>query len=70
MSPIVSSGIVLAWVVGSMLCGIALRSHLPEDHFNSNSKNAIKIAAVLVGTMAALVLGLLVASSEALKSPG
>lgn len=65
MSPIVSSGIVLAWVVGSMLCGIALRSHLPEDHFNSNSKDAIRIATGLIGTMVALVLGLLVASSKA-----
>src|SRR5262245_38118295 len=41
-----------------------LRSALPEHHLTSDSKDAVKVGMGLVGTMAALVLGLLVASAK------
>jgi hypothetical protein len=48
---------------GGML-GIVLRAALPEHHLNAESKDAIKFGAALISTMAALVLGLLVASAK------
>ena len=42
-----------------------LRAVLPEHHLSSDSKDAVKVGMGLVATMAALVLGLLVASAKA-----
>src|SRR5262249_9743528 len=44
--------------------GIFIRRILPHHHLNSESKNSVKLRMGLVGTMAALVLGLLVASAK------
>jgi hypothetical protein len=56
--------IVLASVFGGALLGIALRGMLPEHHLTKESKEVVKLGVGLVGTMAALVLGLLVASAK------
>ena len=65
MSSIVISFIVFACVLGGGLLGLLLRSALPEQHLSGDSKDAVKVGMGLVGTMAALVLGLLVASAKA-----
>lgn len=41
-----------------------LRGVLPEHHLNAETKDLTKLGAGLVGTMAALLLGLLVASAK------
>jgi len=41
-----------------------VRAALPEDHLSSDTKDAVKVGMGLVATMAALVLGLLVASTK------
>jgi hypothetical protein len=41
-----------------------LRSRLPEHHLNEDSKHIVTLGAGIIGTMAALVLGLLVASAK------
>jgi hypothetical protein len=64
MSSIAISSIVFACVFGGALCGFALRAALPERHLNPESKDAVKLGMGLVATMAALVLGLLVASAK------
>jgi len=51
-------------VFGAGLLGMLLRSALPDHHLTSDSKDAVKVGMGLVGTMAALVLGLLVASAK------
>jgi hypothetical protein len=43
---------------------MSLRSMLPEHHLEAESKDLIKVAMGLIGTMSALVLGLLVASAK------
>lgn len=40
------------------------RSSLPDHHLSAESKEVVKLGMGLVGTMAALVLGLLVASAK------
>jgi len=41
-----------------------LRGMLPEHHLSAESKDTVKLGTGLIGTMAALVLGLLVASAK------
>jgi len=41
-----------------------LRTALPGHHLSDESRDVVKLATGLVGTMAALVLGLLVASAK------
>jgi hypothetical protein len=64
MSSTTISLIVLACVFGGALLGILLHAVLPQHHLSSESKDIVKLGMGLVGTMAALVLGLLVASAK------
>jgi hypothetical protein len=49
---------------GGALLGILLHAVLPEHHLSPESKDIVKLGVGLVGTMAALVLGLLVAAAK------
>jgi hypothetical protein len=64
MSSLAISAITFGCVYGGALLGFALRTMLPERHLGADTKDAVKTGAGLVGTMAALVLGLLVASAK------
>jgi hypothetical protein len=64
LSSIGVSSIVFVCIFGAGLLGMLLRSALPDHHLTSDSKDAVKVGMGLVGTMAALVLGLLVASAK------
>src|SRR5262245_22958760 len=64
MSSIIISLIVFACVFGGALLGILLHAVLPEQHLSAESKDIVKLGMGLVGTMAALVLGLLIASAK------
>jgi Protein of unknown function (DUF4239) len=56
--------IVMVVIFAGALAGMRLRSVLPEHHLNNESRDVIKLGIGLVGTMAAMVLGLLVASAK------
>jgi hypothetical protein len=62
MSAWIIAVVVFACVYGGALLGFALR--VPEGHRDSDSREVLKVSTGLVGTMAALVLGLLVASAK------
>src|SRR5262249_15194320 len=64
MSSIIVALIVFGCVFGGALLGIVFRRLLPTHHLSSDSKDTVKLGMGLVGTMAALVLGLLVASAK------
>src|SRR6266567_7495803 len=64
MSSMTISGIVFACVFGGGLFGLFLRRVLPEQHLSQESKDVVKLGMGLVGTMTALVLGLLIASAK------
>ena len=64
MSSTAISLIVFACVFGGALLGILLHTVLPQHHLGNESKDIVKLGMGLVGTMAALVLGLLVASAK------
>ena len=64
MSSLTISLIMLACVFGGALLGLLLHAVLPQHHLSSETKDIVKLGMGLVGTMSALVLGLLVASAK------
>ena len=53
-----------ACVFGAAATAMLVRNALPKHHLNEETKDSVKLAMGLVATMAALVLGLLVASAK------
>ena len=64
MNPLLISLLVFAIVFGGALLGAVLRPLLSEKHLQSDAKDIVKMATGLIGTLAALVLGLLIASAK------
>jgi hypothetical protein len=56
--------IAFALVFGGALMGIQVRNSLPEGHLAPDVKDVIRLSTGLIGTIAALVLGLLIASAK------
>jgi hypothetical protein len=53
-----------ACIFGATLFGMWLRALLPEHHLSDESKDAVKLGTGTIATLAALVLGLLIASAK------
>jgi len=64
VSPIEVSALIFLCIFAGALVGMCLRGVLPERHLNDETKDLVKLGVGLVGTMAALLLGLLVASAK------
>src|SRR3954451_6144313 len=64
MQPIIIAAVVFALIFLGGLGGVALHSRLPDHHVGDSSKDAVRLVMGLIGTMAALVLGLLIASAK------
>src|SRR6201981_3428310 len=64
MSPMAIGWTVFALVFGSALLAMSLHNELPEHHLSADSKDVVKLGIALIATMAALVLGLLIASAK------
>ena len=64
MSALVIGAIVFACVFGGALFGMFLGTILPEDHLSPDARDVIKVAMAMIATLAALVLGLLIASAN------
>jgi Protein of unknown function (DUF4239) len=58
------AAIVLTCIFGGAVLGMVLRGVLPAPHLSDESKDVVRLGTGLVATMAALVLGLLVASAK------
>ena len=56
--------VVFICCFGAALAGMLLRARLPTDHLDGNSKDVVKLVMGLIATMAAIVLGLLIASAK------
>jgi len=64
MNPSTLSLIVFACIASGALLGMFLRSTLPEHHLSADAKDVVRLGTGLIGTIAALVLGLLIASAK------
>ena len=56
--------IVLVLVFGGALVGMLIRRKLPESHLSDDTQSLVRLSMGVVGTLSALVLGLLVATAS------
>src|SRR5262249_5889825 len=56
--------IAFAVILGGGFAGTLLRKALPDHHLTNDTRDIIRLGAGLIGTIAALVLGLLIASAR------
>ena len=64
MSALAFSCLIFVLTLGGILVGTLLRRVLPEHHLSQNSQKVIRLGVGLIGTIAALVLGLLIAAAK------
>ncbi len=64
MSALAIALVVLGCSFGVALIGMLLHVKLPDRHLDADSKDVMKLVMGLIGTMAALILGLLIASAN------
>jgi len=69
MMNLLISLLVFALIFGGALAGMAVRPLLLEHHLHSDSKDVVKLTTGLIGTLTALVLGLLIASAKTTFDP-
>jgi hypothetical protein len=63
-SSIVVTGIVFACIFGGAIIALNMGRALPQEHLLPDSKDTIKQGLAMIATLAALVLGLLVAAAK------
>src|SRR6516164_1511811 len=56
--------IVLVMVFGSAILGTLIRRKLPESHLSDETQSVVRLTMGVVGTLTAMVLGLLVATAS------
>ncbi|MEN6440304.1 MAG: hypothetical protein ABFD97_17150 [Syntrophobacter sp.] len=64
MTPTEIALIVFACMFGGTLAGMFLQTVMPQHHLNEDSKDVIKLGMGLIGTITALVLGLVIATAK------
>lgn len=64
MSPLLVSLIAFAIILAGVFAGALLRRSLPKHHLADDAKDVVRLGIGLIGTIAALVLGLLIASAK------
>ena len=63
-NPVTLSFIALGCIISGILLGALLRSALPEQSLGGDAKDVVRLGTGLIGTIAALVLGLLIAAAK------
>ena len=64
MNDLLISLLVFVLIFGGALVGVVVRPLLSDHHLHANSRDVVKMTTGLIGTLAALVLGLLIASAK------
>ena len=64
MSALTLSALIFLSTLGGIFLGALLRRALPKHHLDEHAKDVVRLGAALIATIAALVLGLLIASAK------
>ena len=64
MKPLAISGIIFAFTLGGIFLGTLLRRSLPKHHLSEDAQDTVRLGVGLIATIAALVLGLLIAAAK------
>jgi hypothetical protein len=65
VSPIATAATAFALILAGTLTGTLVRAKMPEHHLTGDSKEVIRLATALVGTLTGLVLALMFAATRA-----
>jgi hypothetical protein len=58
------SGIIFLLILSGIFLGTLLRQNLPKHHLGEDAQNTVRLGVGLIATIAALVLGLLIAAAK------
>ena len=64
MSALALSGIIFVLTLGGIFLGSLLRRALPKHHLSEEAQDTVRLGVGLIATIAALVLGLLIAAAK------
>jgi uncharacterized membrane protein len=64
MSAAALSGIIFLLTLGGIFLGTLLRRILPKHHLSEDAQNVVRLGVGLIATIAALLLGLLIAAAK------
>lgn len=64
MTPLMTSVIAFAVIFGGTFLGMFVRNRLPKHHLSGETKEVVRLGTGLIGTIAALVLGLLISAAN------
>jgi hypothetical protein len=64
MSPLALSAFIFVLTLGGIFLGSLLRQTLPKHHLSEDAQNTVRLGVGLIATIAALVLGLLIAAAK------
>ena len=64
MTPLLTSLIAFVVIFGGTFLGTFVRNRLPRHHLSGDTKDVVRLGTGLIGTIAALVLGLLISSAN------
>src|SRR6516162_2093396 len=64
MSALALSCLIFVLTLGGIFFGALLRRALPEHHLSKDSQDVVRLGVGLIGTIAALLLGLLIAAAK------
>jgi hypothetical protein len=64
MTSLALSGIIFVLILGGIFLGTLLRRTLPKHHLDEDAQNTVRLGVGLIATIAALVLGLLIAAAK------
>jgi hypothetical protein len=58
------AALAFVWIFGAAILGFVVQRFIPGTHFSADSRDAAKLGAGLVATLAALILSLLISSTK------
>jgi len=64
MSALALSCLIFVLTLGGIFLGALLRRALPKDHLSKESQDVVRLGVGLIATLAALLLGLLIAAAK------
>jgi len=64
MTLVIIGLVSFAAIFGGALIGLFVRSHLPEQQLSRETQSAVTVAVAVIGTLSALVLGLMISAAN------
>src|SRR5215475_865992 len=64
LNPLIAGILIFVLVLGGAFVGWAMRQYLPDHNLTDETKSVVSVSMAMVGTISALVLGLLISNAN------